>query len=1274
MVQRSELHAATPPEPEPLDWKGTTRFEVIRRIGRGGMGVVYEARDREEHRRVALKTLVHFDPASLYLFKQEFRTLAGVTHPNLVRLYELVATGDERVFFAMELVRGVDFTTHVSTTTPSRTRGDRPDSSGVATAEVLRSGAVATGGVSPSGTPRPRATTPADIDRLRPALRQLVEGVQALHAAGKLHRDIKPSNVLVTHEGRVVVLDFGVATELRQAKDAAQRDESQMVGTARYMAPEQAFDDPPTPAADWYSVGVMLYEALTGVPPFQGSAVDVIAMKYALEASLPSESVDGVPADLDALCRVLLERAPERRPGGPEILRRLGVAPGSAQTPAAAGAAMPSLVGRETQMRALSDAFRSAQAGRCTTLRVSGPAGMGKSVLIERFLDGLVEGSDAVVLRGRAYERESVPYKAIDSVIDALSRHLLHVMDSESTFSMPRDMSALSRLFPVLRRVPAIGELGDIDNLDERPVVDPRQARRRAFAALRELLATLTKRKPLVIYIDDVQWGDADSALLLLEIVRPPHAPPILLLLAHRDEEARAVPFLAELRSRWASGAEPDELAVGPLDPEHARQLAEALLPASEQADPTLIDALVRESSGSPFLIEELARSATERLRAPGSTRVTLAEIVSDRLAGLSDQARRLVEIIAVGGRPLTLSSIGGAAGIEAIEDAVVRLAELRFVRQGLRDGREMVETIHDRIRETLVASLPEARVRAHHRRLAEVLESMPSADPDAVAMHWFGAGDDERGARFAEHAAERAASLLAFDEAARCLRLTLDHLPASSRRVKRLRARLAEVLGWAGRSDAAGRAYLEAAEATSGPERAGFERAAAAQLLAAGRIEEGGTVLRRVLVSAGVDVPRSPGAAVLRVVAYKLRLKVLGLRFEERESASVSAEDRARIEAVHVASLGLTSVDNVLAACMQALELIEALRAGDRAQVLRAAVIYRNHLACRGGPVEAHERDVEAIVHRLLPRTEDAEAVALARGVEGVSLFVRGRWREALAAIDAAYDGLPTQRAGVQAQGALYAVYALAFLGDLLELRRRQQRLLADAEHRGDLFLSVQLRASHPIVLLLAADDPDGARRQTREARAQWTQSQFLIQHWQLMRSEAEIELYSGEGAAAYDRLAKDARALKASRLLSVQFMRGLTLFARGRAAIASIAGAPAARSARLAEARKLSGLLQREQMPWTAPLAAIVEASLENASDNRDAAIAALRRAVTLAEEADMALHAAAARHQLGMALGGAPGAPLILQAVTAMTAQEIRSPERFAAMLVPGRWATR
>src|SRR5262245_51967500 len=94
-------------------WLGTARYAVVRRIGEGGMGVVYEAYDRDRKQKVAVKTLQHFSPTALYRFKQEFRTLAGVSHPNLVRLYELVAAGDDRIFFAMELVDGGDFLHHV---------------------------------------------------------------------------------------------------------------------------------------------------------------------------------------------------------------------------------------------------------------------------------------------------------------------------------------------------------------------------------------------------------------------------------------------------------------------------------------------------------------------------------------------------------------------------------------------------------------------------------------------------------------------------------------------------------------------------------------------------------------------------------------------------------------------------------------------------------------------------------------------------------------------------------------------------------------------------------------------------------------------------------------------------------------------------------------------------------------------------------------------------------------------------------------------------------
>ena len=148
--------------------KGLARYEILRPIGRGGMGVVYEALDRERQRLVALKTLRHSTPAALYLFKREFRALVDVHHANLVQLYELVIAESDRAFFTMELVRGTDFLTHVQRRTHD----------------------------------------------LRPALRQLVQGIRALHAAGTLHRDIKPSNVRVTPEGRVVLLDFGIATEL----------------------------------------------------------------------------------------------------------------------------------------------------------------------------------------------------------------------------------------------------------------------------------------------------------------------------------------------------------------------------------------------------------------------------------------------------------------------------------------------------------------------------------------------------------------------------------------------------------------------------------------------------------------------------------------------------------------------------------------------------------------------------------------------------------------------------------------------------------------------------------------------------------------------------------------------------------------------------------------------------------------------------------------------------------------------------------------------------
>jgi len=1208
------------------EWTGTERYQVRRCIGAGGMGTVYEAFDRERGQPVALKKLRHFSPAALYLFKQEFRTLADVVHPNLVRLHELVATEAHDVFFTMELVQGTEFLAHV------RGRG------------------------------------PADFERLRGALRQLVDGVQAVHAAGKLHRDIKPSNVLVTAEGRVVLLDFGVAIDLSDSGDRASREEEPIVGTALYMAPEQASGDAPTPASDWYSVGAVLFEALVGSPPFVGSAGDVIRMKIAVDPPPPSRRVADAPADLDALCVALLQRTAATRPSGPEILRWLGVtrtdSAGAKPTTVPAPRSR-TLVGRQAHLAALYDAFEATRSGRGVAVRVGGQSGMGKSALVQSFLEELAVRGDTVVLAGRAYERESVPYKAIDSWVDSLSRHLLRLSDLGTLPTLPKDVWALARLFPVLRRVPEIADARD------QVIGDPRRMRRRAFLALRELLASLAERQPTVIHIEDAHWGDADSAALLLGLVDPPKAPPVLLLMTSRDEEARASPFLAETRAHWPEEAEVRDLDVGPLDLEDARRLALTLLGSEDAEAQSMAAAAARESRGSPFLLEELVRGhlATGNwAEAP----MTLEEAVGARLEQLPDEPRRLLELVAVSGRPLGVATVGAAAAIDSgVDDALALLQARRLVRLGLRNGHEVVETTHDRIREAVVARLSADQARSLHGRLARVLESVPGADPEAVAVHLVGAGEKERARPYAERAAEQAVGKLAFDRAVQLFRVALAGAAPGSPEASGLRVRLAETLAWAGHGAESARAYLDAAADSPGPRRVELERAAAEQLLTSGRIDEGAEVLRSVLAAMGMKAPRSILASLFWLVVYRVWLAAIGLRFSERQRGEIPQEDRVRVETMYSVVMGFALVDVLLGACMQARFFILALRAGDSLQVVHAATIEIGQLASLGGPEGRRERALVALARSLASRSGDMDSEeSLETGV-GMSMFLRGHWKQSRETLEAAGAKTVQGRAYWQANALLFGMRSLYFSGEIGELVRRNARVAADAEARGDLSTKVNLAVTTTITMHLAADDPEGGRRQAREALDQWSQRAFFVQHWQAMAFVPDIDLYLGQGARAYEDFTTQLPALRRSLLLNVQFIRGVTHYTRGRCAVASIEARPELRRARVAEARRMARRLKRERMPWMIPLAAVVQAAADNAAGDHAAAVAALRSAVASAEGAGMAMHAVVARHRLGTLLGGEEGRSLVEASDRAMTAQGIKNPARWMAIYLPGTW---
>lgn len=555
------------------------RYDVIRCIGVGGMGVVYEALTVEGRRRVALKTLRLVNPAALYRFKREFRAMQGFYHPNLVRLHELASIRGEW-FVTMEHVDGIGFLDYVRPHPDAPSMGQtleridvhRPTTTDASTRE---------GSIDEPPLQLGVRRGPLDEGRLRAAMRQLAGGVHALHGAGIVHRDLNPTNVLVG-DGRLVVLDFGlVRGRERPFCDASSFDG--VSGTPGYMSPEQAAGKPAGPESDWYGVGVMLFEAITGRLPFAGRPHQMLVAKQQHDAPDPGELVPGVPRDLRALSVALLRRAPHERPSGADVLRCIAggelvvrparapardAAPASSRRPRARG---PALVGREEHLAALAGALAAVRPGRPIAAHVHGDPGTGKTVLCERFLCDL-EG-DALVLEGRCLAGESAPYKAIDALVDSLSHHLRRLHDADVRALFPPDLADLARLFPVVKSVGAISAALAPDAA----AAEPCDAERGAIRALKEILAKIAADRPLVLFVEDLDASDPAGAGLLGELVSQPSPPGVLLLVTSRGD-ASSAPAREALRSTRREPIERVDVALGPLDPAPAAELALACL------------------------------------------------------------------------------------------------------------------------------------------------------------------------------------------------------------------------------------------------------------------------------------------------------------------------------------------------------------------------------------------------------------------------------------------------------------------------------------------------------------------------------------------------------------------------------------------------------------------------------------------------------------------------------------------------------------------------
>jgi hypothetical protein len=1061
-----------------IEFAGTERFVLEGRLGEGGMGVVYRARDAESTLPVALKTMAYVEPSALLRFKNEFRALADISHPNVVQLYEMVSEGDHW-FFTMELLDGVDFLRWVH-------RGDLepPELSPLLTPWTDH--AVTWDSASPTldFVPLPEATSstsgvmsaarvPAsarlcDVERLRPALLQLARGVVAIHQAGKLHRDIKPSNVLVTREGRVVLLDFGVVGDLQAARDNP-RLEDQILGTPAYMAPEQARGVPAGMPADWYAVGVMMYEALTDNLPFDGSPHDILFSKQGTRATRPSELVPGVPDDLDALCMELMHPDPRQRPRGEDVVRRLSLDEDSqrAYAPRAAlttGARRP-FVGRKQQLQVLESAFEDSLRDRAVVVLMAGRSGMGKTVLAQRFLRRLSQERGALVLSGRCFEREALPFKGMDSVVDELSRYLTATPPRDIDELLPPGLHYLGRVFPVLRAVPCFDSLP----VPEHEIVEPIELRKRAFAALKELLCALSARQPLVVHIDDVQWSDIDSVVLLEQLLQAPHSPNLLLLCGFREEVRRSSPVLAELFTmlqRAKGSVDVRELSVDQLSADEAVELAQLSLDGEAGVPSDLARAIALESHGVPIFVSELAQWQLDRRgladqddASEQTAGVSLEQVIQKRVADLPAEANSLLLVLSVANGPLRYSLAEQAVGISRNDGLRARLRAARLVRTFRADGQEFAEAYHARVRDSVLASLsPELR-RGWHGTLASVLEASGTADPEALVEHYLAAGDTERARLHVLTAAEAAERGLAFMRAARLYRMAIE-IGVDQPKYELL-ARAGDALVHAGRSSDAADTYREAAESAPAERAIELQRRAAEHCLKSGRDLEGLAALRAVLGKVGLKYPQSSAAALSSLLYHRARMRLRGLSFKSTASELCRPSDLTRVDVAFSATAGLAMVDVVRGADFGAQHLLLALEVGEPIRICRALAFEAGNAAAVG----AGSRDrIERLVRTaegLSLRSQDPHGTALAKIAGGLARVFSGEWRAAQRMLDEAEVILRERCRAVTwelTNTQAWSCNSLILCGDLQEAAARMPTLIREAMERSDRYALMHL------------------------------------------------------------------------------------------------------------------------------------------------------------------------------------------------------------------------
>jgi Nif-specific regulatory protein len=1182
------------------------RYEVLETLGSGGTGTVYRVFDALEGRELALKVLDSVDArSSASLGGAEFRLLASQSHPHLVRVFDFGIDAGGRPYFTMELCRGDDLVAWARHLAPVPGLGSEP--------------------------------------LFHEVVGQILTALDFIHTRGLLHHDLKPSNVIVALDDgkpRVKLIDFGLAA----AAGAASGGPS---GTVEYLAPERLEGRPGDARSDLYALGVVLYELLTGQPPFRGAtAADVV--RGHLE--LPPPEPDRLPAPWRSVVLRLLDKSPDRRPGSAhDVMRELW--PDDLTRQRFSGQCFSGqrfsgqclhpdfaslLVGREEALARLLRRAESAGklgAAPAGALVLEGPTGIGKSRLL-RELEVEARLRGLVVLKEACREDGEAPAGAALRLLRRLAAEL----------------EAQSPAFAAIREFLGATEAGPAEDAAGRQ--SGGDAAREAFLfRLTGLFLDGARERPFALVVDDVHWADSLSREALAYLQRRLEGldpRPAAIILAFRNDGAADLAVLTDLE-RSFSGAQRassplERLPLGGLSSADIRELLRRLLGSPDAFADELPERLVRETAGNPFFVEEHLRLCVERgavVRKGSGWRIdpridvpvpsSLHDAAAGRIERLDRRTREVLEWAAAWGAEFSAQEIrsllasGAAAGElrEAVDDVEAVLAASVLDQLLRREGGRLAFA-HPTLERSLHEAIPLERRRSMHGAIARQLEAEGRLGDghgvEAAARHLYLAGDAVRARPLLVRAARRARLTGALREAAMDLSRALEVSSSAAERFEVLLER-EELLGLLGSRDAQ---LADIRELQSlAPEAGGLESRCEVILREALHLDAAGQK-RRALerIEEAVALARGRGALEARLLSRSAMLLLFLSEFEaarrslERVLALARERKDAALEAEASQLLGLRhylagSFNEALSELGRALALRRELRDDPRAGAIESNI----------GLIQLDRGLLEAAEERFQAALKAFRRAGIRRG-EAMSLINLGLVYTGMGRLERALD----------------------FIGEAIEIRREvadRHGLGADAGNLGAVWLRIgrferaaplleealavaretENRSSEAInlsrlgLLHLERGEREAARSRIEESVALASQAAGPAQRLVALSAAARLESHAADPARALaladEALATARRADMRSWVIECLGLRAEVLAASGR-----IEEALDASRAAVAELEAFAGWYERSQEVWFTHHR-VLENARQRGLAKEDESEAALRRAYTLLRE---------------------------------------------------------